>query len=143
MLINPEEVHAAFLDCLFLEEEITDGKPPKTAVLVEGIQATFALHPMRLMRKREQVGKWLFSLPEQFRADKGGGWSFLNACYDVNGEQWTGLHQRMDELFCMGLGLGIVSRLMPREMWDVLPGGMPYYAVQIKETIPWTTEAET
>jgi len=68
-------------------------------------------------------------LPEQFKGSAGGGWSFLNACDDKHGNQWTDLHLRMEQLFQLGIGIGKVKCLMPRAMWSALPGGMPYYAV--------------
>jgi len=55
--------------------------------------------------------------------------SFLNACQDRNGNQWTDLHQRMEQLFVLGQAAGFVSCLLPRDMWAALPGGMPYYVV--------------
>ena len=71
----------------------------------------------------------LENLPLDFQENSGGGMSFLKACDDQEGNQWTGLHRRMEELFVLGTGLGKVKCLMPRELWAALPGGMPYYVV--------------
>ncbi len=131
-LINPEQVNIAFLDCLYTYDE---GPTPADAVIVDGIQQKFGFHPQRLESHRAQVLTWLLALPDQFLQSKGGGWSFLNACNDRNNEQWTGFHQRMDQLFSLGLGLGLVSYLMPRDMWEVLPGGMPYIVVNNRDAI--------
>ncbi len=131
MKINPEEVNAAFLGCLFAADEITDSKTPENAVIVEGIVRKFGFHPQRLEATRTQVTNWLEALPVQFHRSGGGGWSFLNACVQGNGEQWTGLHQRMEELVCLGIGLGLVEYMMPRDMWEVFPGGMPYLMVKL------------
>ena len=46
-----------------------------------------------------------------------------------DGTQWTDLHRTMEQLFLLGLASGLVTELMPRELWGSLPGGMPYYAV--------------
>lgn len=59
----------------------------------------------------------------------GGGWTFLNACHDRHGNLWTGFHRRMEELFMLGLAIGKVHCLFPRDLWDALPGGMPFYMV--------------
>lgn len=133
LLIDPQEVEAAFLDCLYKKEELKgiDGTP-KDTVVVEGITGKFGFHPDRLEEKRTKVTEWLKALPHQFRKNSGGGWSFLNACNQENGVQWTGLHQRMEQLFSLGLGLGLVESQMSREMWKALPGGMPYYVVNIE-----------
>jgi hypothetical protein len=36
----------------------------------------------------------------------------------------------MEGLFCLGMAIGKVECLMPRKMWTILPGGMPYYLVK-------------
>jgi hypothetical protein len=72
----------------------------------------------------------LAELPDMFKESGGGGWSFLNACDDRHGNQWTGLHQRMEQLFQLGIGIDKVECQLPREVWPALPGGMPYYIVK-------------
>jgi hypothetical protein len=128
--IDPDTVNAVFLDCLFRPEEIVDGKPPKDAVIVEGVMHKVGFNRERLGSHREQVREWLRLLPTEFRKTGGGGWTFLNACNQADGEQWTGLHQRMDQLFTLGIGLGIAQWQMPREMWSMFPGGMPYVQIE-------------
>ena len=130
--IDPQEVEKAFLDCLYKEAEMegVSGIPEGT-VLVEGIMNKLGFHPQRLESKRSQVTRWLGLLPKQFHKGGGGGWSFLNACDQEDGTQWTGLHQRMDQLFCLGIGLGLVKYQLPREMWGALPGGVPYCEIDI------------
>jgi len=133
LLINAQEVERAFLDCLYKEEELkgVEGAPEGT-VIVEGIMNKLGFHPGRLEEKRAKVTEWLKTLPHQFRKNGGGGWSFLNACNQENGVQWTGFHQRMDQLFCLGMGLELVECQMPREMWKILPGGVPYYVINVE-----------
>ena len=129
--IDPEAVGAAFSDCLFRDDEMVDGVPTPAPVAVEGVSARVGFHPGRLEAHRAQVAGWLALLPDQFRASGGGGWSFLNACDDRNGVQWTGLHMRMDQLFALGIGLGLARWQLPRDMWEALPGGMPYVVVDV------------
>ena len=71
----------------------------------------------------------LSNLPASFQKESGGGMSFLKACEDSEGNQWTGLHKIMDQLFLLGQAAGLVKCLMPREVWGMLPGGVPYYVV--------------
>jgi len=61
------------------------------------------------------------------------GWSFLQMCEDKHGQQWTGEHRAMEELVVLGQAAGFVALLAPREMWPVLPGGMPYYQTGVFE----------
>jgi hypothetical protein len=130
-VIDSAAVERAFVDSLFREDEVVDGVPTSEPVPAEGILVTVGFHRERLESHRAEVAGWLADLPDQFRAKGGGGWSFLNACDDRDGVQWTGLHQRMERLFQLGIGLGIARWLLPRDMWDAMPGGMPYVVVDV------------
>ena len=47
-------------------------------------------------------------------------------CNDKDGNQWTGFHQRMEQLLMLGIGLGLMEIQVPRNLWEAFPGGMPY-----------------
>lgn len=126
-MIDTQELEAAFISCLYNDDESIEGH-----VAVEGITARYGLHPERLEATREQVKGWLAQLPETFHKNGGGGWSFLNACMTRNDEHW-GEHRNMEQLFVLGMGLGLVQCCMPREFWGMLPGGMPYYVVNLEQ----------
>ena len=53
-------------------------------------------------------------------------WSFLSAIDTIDGTQWA-QHQNVDELMCLGLAIGRVKFLLPREMWN----GMPYFSIDV------------
>ena len=122
--LSAGHVNTVFMDCLF-----RDGEDTSQHVKAEGIVRNVGFHPERLESHRAEIVAMLDELPEQFHEKSGGGWSFLNACNDKHGNQWTSLHQTMEQLFQLGIGIGKVKSLMPREMWGGLPGGMPYYVV--------------
>jgi hypothetical protein len=122
--LNAERVEQVFLDCLFKEGEDTTNH-----VKAEGIVRNVGFHPERLTSHKEEISAMLDELGDEFKKSGGGGMSFLNACNDRHGNQWTGLHLRMEQLFQLGVGIGKVECLMPRAMWSALPGGMPYYVV--------------
>lgn len=130
MELTGENVSKTFLSLLFKEAEIPQAKV--NAVPIEGVILRVGFNPERLKEKQTDIEQMLLQLPDQFMKSKGGGWSFLNACEDNKGSQWTGLHQTMDELLTMGLAINKVSFVMPREMWNFLPGGMPYFVVNDK-----------
>ena len=111
----------AFMDCLFKEGEDTSNR-----VKVEGLTSMFGLHPQRLEEKRELVTALLTELPAEFKE----GWSFLNLCITRNGELWTGSHRVCEQLVVMAIGLGLMEYCMPREMWKILPGGVPYLMIK-------------
>ncbi len=125
-MINPERVNTIFMDCLF-----NDGEDTSNHVKAEGITQNVGFHPERLESHRAEIEEMLDELPDEFKESGGGGISFLNACNDKLGNQWTGLHQRMEQLLQLGIAIGKVKCLIPREMWSALPGGMPYYTVTV------------
>lgn len=128
-LISAERITEILNDCLFKEDELENDKPKYPFVEVRGITMRLGFHKERLLSYKDEVKTMLLNLHEQFQANKGGGWSFLNACQDKNKVQWTNFHQRMEELFMLGLGLGLCKFTMSREIWPLMPGGMPYITV--------------
>lgn len=121
--LTSEAVDAMMHECLFKE-----GEPVSDAIVVSGIVAKFNFHPGRIGEKTPAIAELLAELPERFHLGTGGGWTFLNACMDRHGNQW-GEDRDMEALFCLGIAAGKAQWLMSRDMWDVLPGGMPYVVV--------------
>ena len=128
VVLDAQRVDEIFRDCLFQDGEDTTGY-----VAAEVIVNTFGFHPERLQGHREEVAALLDELPDEFKSSErggGGGWSFLNACNDRHGNQWTGLHQNMEQLFVLGIALDLVDYVLPRMMWGALLGGMPYLVIK-------------
>lgn len=143
MSISVEKVEDTIKQCLFTAKEteavnLKEGELPPNAIVVKGVLGHFGFHRERLESHRDQVREWLDQLSPQFHEKGGGGWSFLNACEDKNGAHWTGLHQSVDALVCLGIGLGMIKFCMEdREMWAILPGGMPYFVILAeKDSVP-------
>lgn len=111
----------AFMDCLFKEGEDTTNY-----VKVEGLTSMFGLHPQRLEEKRELVTALFSELPANFKE----GWTFLNLCITKDGEQWTNMQRICEQLVVMAIGLELMEYCMPREMWAILPGGVPYLIIK-------------
>lgn len=117
-----------FMNCLFKE-----GESHENYVDAPGIIHYVGFHPERLKEAKEDVIDYLSQLPNEFMDAKnggGGGWSFLNACYTKDNVHW-GEHIHMEQLFQLGCALGLAECVLPREMWKVLPGGVPYYVVKL------------
>ena len=128
-------VEKILVDCLFKDEEMPDpGKPPEGAILVRGVINNYGLHPGRVANHKVEIVGLLDELDSSFHAPGpshpagGGGMSFLNACVDKNGRQW-GEHRNIEQLYVLGAAIGAASFPLPREMWGVMPGGMPYIAI--------------
>ena len=129
MQLTPQNVDKLITSALYTEEEIpADGKPPENAVIVEGMVRKFGFHPERLEKTRKDVQAMLGQLPDEFRE----GWSFLNMCNTKDGDLWTGDHAKMEALVALAIGLGIGSYPFPREMWPILPGGVPYVVFKME-----------
>jgi hypothetical protein len=121
--LNSKRVDQILTECLFREGEDTSN-----ALVGKGVITDFGFHPERIEQHRSEVAEMLAELPDQFHEDKGGGWSFLNACMDREGNQW-GEHISIEGLLALGSALGMAKTLMPKEMWGIFPGGMPYFSV--------------
>ncbi len=141
MKLTAENVRAVVMDSLPKtvtpeeEKDLLSWKNPPGFVLAQGVVSKFAFRKNNLEAHREDVASLLRCLPDEFHKDKGGGWSFLNGCMDKDGVQW-GEQRDVDTLICLGLALGLVSFPMPRDMWSVLPGGVPYFVVDAPEVCP-------
>lgn len=124
MELTAENVNKVLNDCLYNEGEDTTGH-----IAASGVRLKIGFHPERLKKHEQDIEQMLNQLSDDFKKEKGGGASFLNACVTVNGDQW-GEHSNIDELLVLGLASGKVSYLMPeRKDWAMFPGGMPYFVV--------------
>lgn len=124
MNLTAEKVNVVFLQCSFKEDENTE-----IHTIGEGVMGKVGFNPERLKENETTIIEMLNDLPDSFKKDGGGGMSFLNMCQDKDDNQWTGLHQTMDKLVCLGNAIGKLSFLLPRQIWSSLPGGMPYLVI--------------
>jgi hypothetical protein len=130
-----QRVHDTFLDCLFTDAEVVDGKPTSEPVKAACIMHNFGFHAARLEGHRADVEGFLRQMQPEFFADTGGGWSFLQLCQTRDGRQWAE-HPTMEELCGLGIALGLVRWCAPRELWPALPGGMPYLVIELSARAP-------
>lgn len=126
-LISSKQVTEVFYDCLFKEEELAKGNPAEGEfVPAQGLTISAGFHPGRLQEHAEEILAIIDNLPEEFKQ----GWSFLNFCTDREGNQWTGMHKVCEQLVMLGIAIDKLEYCMPRDMWGMLPGGVPY--IQVK-----------
>ncbi len=124
--LTAKNVNDVFMDCLF-----QSGEDTSRAILAEGVVHKFGFNPDRLEAHKTEIREMLECLPDEFQADKGGGTSFMNACITKDGDQWGG-HSDIEKLLVLGIATKQAEILMPRDMWNILPGGMPYIGVVTK-----------
>lgn len=146
MKLTAKAVQDVLTKCFYTDAEIGPAvpkEPPVGAVCAEAVRAKYAFHPKRLEAAKPEIAGLLQGLPDLFHEapsklsdgdlirdgrNPGGGWSFLNACMTRDDVQW-GEHSNVDELLALGVAAGYVRWSMPREMWRVLPGGVPYFII--------------
>lgn len=95
-----------------------------------GVGTITDLHMEKVELNREKIEALLSQLPTNFYEKKGGGWTFLNACIDNKGNQWTDHHSVVDMLVVLGLAIDKLYFLTPKELWTHFPGGVPYICIK-------------
>jgi len=131
--LTATNVNEMFTKCLHTDGEVAglkDGELPEGGVGAEGIMTRVMFHPGRLKESKPALVEMLNQLPDEFHKDKGGGMSFLNMCVDRDGTQW-GEHPTMDQLIILAIAAGVGQYCMPREMWTMFPGSMPYVVFDV------------
>lgn len=124
MKLTAENVCGLFEGCLSERDPNLKGRQE-----VEGVKHVASFSFRALQENAELISQLCNQLPDRFKKDNGGGWSFLNMCMDKDGNQWTGCHDTVDKLLMLGIAIGKMSFLLQRNMWNILPGGMPYVVV--------------
>jgi len=117
------ELTAKNVDKMFEESNVDNGDI--NADFIDGRKIFFNSKKIN----KENLKEMLQNLPEKFQEKSGGGMTFLNACMDKKGNQW-GEQIHVAKLMCLGIATGLVYYCMPKEMWRVLPGGVPYFGVK-------------
>lgn len=123
--LTAENVNEVFMKCLFEKgEDSTD------AIIVQGVQLNVGFNPNKISENKNSIQEFLSQLPAEFNQLTGGGWSFLNACNNREGNQWTDFHTSIDQLLCLGLAADLIAYNAPRSLWNIFPGGMPYFMIK-------------
>ncbi len=118
-----QRLEAVFMDCLFRNKAEAKTFEP---VLSSGIAVNVGFHPERLASHAETIKALIKEVvKEDFYEDAGGGYSFLHLPFDKDDEQW-GEQRNAEQLFLLAQALKLASFCVPKEMWSMLPGGMPY-----------------
>lgn len=146
-MLTSELVKDTFYNCMYDEDVINaqqGDKLPEGALVVDGIIHKFVLDPEKVEKNKQVIIELIRELPDEFMVEGGGGTSFLSACMDRRGVQWTSSHAVMELLFVMGMALGCSRPCLPKVLWPALPGGMPYFVVDTDpdKLKPWLTSLD-
>lgn len=120
-----ERIDDVIADCLYRPEEVPERIPPVDAVIIKGVVREFAFHPTRLASHKADIALLCDELPSEFHKSGGGGWTFLNLCMDKHGNQW-GEQISGEALVVLAIATDQGGFLLSRDMWCILPGGVPY-----------------
>lgn len=148
-MIDAQRVEEIMKDSLYREEELPPNiraqeelldlpaVPPTDAIVVKGLVSNYGFHPERLKSHQAEIKAMIEDLPKEFLRETGGGYTFLNLCTEKDGRMW-GQHRDCENLLCLAMGLKMAGYCAPREMWQILPGGVPYIwfslePVEVKE----------
>lgn len=129
MELTAINVNKIFEDCLFK----TEPKPGTKFIHAQGIVANVGFDPNKIEFYANDIKQLLDNLNENFNESSGGGWSFLEACMTKDNVHW-GEHKSVEQLMLLGIASGWVKYLFPREMWNILAGGMPCFVVVNERT---------
>lgn len=125
MQLTSTNVETVFNKCLYTEGEDTTGH-----IRADGILNNVGFNPVRLEENKANIASMLEDLPVSFYQNTGGGMSFLNFVLNKAEEQWTDMHGTAEMLLLLGLAIGELEYCLPREMWGILPGSMPYLVIK-------------
>lgn len=124
-ILHKNRVNEVFFACIF-----EDGDPSELT-RVEGITMTnIGFSSTQLEARKDEIEEMIGELPVDFHESGPGGASFLAASHDKHGRQWAWLHADMEQLLLLGMGVERVELVTPPEVWERLPGRMPYYVIK-------------
>lgn len=122
-VLSAERVHEIWAECWAGEE--SEGE----IIEVDAIEATVRLKKGSLDQYKAEIAAMLDELPAEFRADGGGGWSFVQGAIDKHGRQWAE-QMTVLKLFVLGMATGKVTYFADnRELWKAFYAGVPYYVI--------------
>lgn len=127
--LTAENVERIFIACLGSHMDCG-----KDMVKVRGITFSVLLKKDALAQHTDEIVATLEELPPQFHEHHGGGYTFLSGHLTRDDRQW-GEHTHVEQLIVLGIGIGRVKFPLPRNMWDTLPGGMPYFMVTTEQQV--------
>lgn len=129
-MITSKRIGEIFLECIAKEGDNPD-EYIHTESVVRSIRDT-TFHKGRLNNHQEEICALLAELACDFQMDEHASISFEFAKANRYGEFWTDKNTPVDQLFQLAIAVGKAHYLLPRDKWNLLPGGMPVYVLTQK-----------
>lgn len=129
--LTADRVNTLFRECL------ATAATGENISQIHGVTRRFAIDLLKIKDAKPEIAQMLSQMDDTFMigVGKGGGWSFLNACVDRRGRQWCDLHETVEKLVILGMAAGFAFFTHDRDLWDVLPGGLPYFSIRELEIV--------
>jgi hypothetical protein len=138
--LKASRVTEIFIDCLFREEELVNGRPTIEPIIVNGLTVDAGFNPDRVKQHADEIGELCEEIPDSFRNELGE--SFLAMCYDKHGNHW-GEHHNMQELMLLGMAIGKLERkvaINPFSMTNVHLMGSQSIKSESRDLLPLRVE---
>tara|TARA_B100000745_G_scaffold300141_1_gene252946 strand:- start:1619 stop:2044 length:426 start_codon:yes stop_codon:yes gene_type:complete len=134
MELTVENVKTLMRACLYQDgDKGFNGRDvPSDAIVVCGITRTFGFNPTRVREQTRNILNILENVSDKFLTTGGGGASFLELPFDKDGKHW-GEHINAEELYALSAAIGVGSFALDKDMWHILPGGVPYIQIRMPE----------
>ncbi len=116
-------VNRIYTDCLWHDDENLYQRR-----IVHSIDKIF-FNINRLLKHQGLIEKILHELPNDFKGSGGGGMSALNAYWNKDGIRWTHNYRSIIQLFTLGIPFKKVEFVLPRNKWQTLDQGIPYFVI--------------
>jgi hypothetical protein len=91
---------------------------------VDGVAHSFLIDKQKVNSHMDKINEFLNELSDTFKE----GMSFLALPFDKNNNQW-GEQMNAEQLMVLGIAAGRIKLCLPKEMWNLLPGGVPYIEI--------------
>jgi len=117
LCLTTENVNNVLERCLYPSSDCL-----RLPVSIEGYKNIFSFDPHALNMERENIESLLSQLPTNFKE----GMSFWEMYRTNDGHNWTTSLKSMEALMVLGLAIGKIRYVLPKESWWSLPGGAPY-----------------
>lgn len=121
--LNESEVNRLFNACLCHDElkNLND----HDIIHVEGIHHSANLRTKRIEENYDDITLYLSQLPDKFKK----GWTFLEFGVNKKGDKWTSHFETAEKLLLLGIAAGRVEYINTRNVWEILPSGLPYVKI--------------
>ena len=125
MKLTDDNVWQVYNKCIYNQDEQKNEESSDT-ISVQGIKRLYIFSLANLCEERKHILSLLSQVTRRSRY----GASMTQLCYNRREQVWTKNALTMEALMCLGLAIGKVKYLLPKESWSLLKNQMPYVIIR-------------